>query len=76
MGEMYILHLMQYIRDGEKALDRLHTDAWVCDLADKLEAMRDVIGLKESEKRKQNYDRGNIERELKVGELILCRIYS
>ena len=58
----------------EKALDGFHTDAWVCDLADRLEVMRADIGLKESENRKQNYDRGKIERELKVRELILCRI--
>ena len=37
----------------EKALDGLDTDAWVCDLADRLEVMRDVatdIGLKERKK--------------------------
>ena len=32
------------------------------------------IGLSESKKRKILYDRGKVDRQLKVGELVFCRI--
>ena len=42
-----------------------------------IEVMRDIatgIGLSEIKKRKILYDKGKVDRQLKIGELVLCRI--
>ena len=61
----------------EKRLVKLSIDSWIAELCERLEVMRVIatgIGLSESKKRKTLYDRGKVDRQLKVGELVLCRI--
>ena len=38
---------------------------------ERLEVMCDIVGLSESKKRIILYDRGKVDRQLKVGELVL-----
>ena len=61
----------------EKRLVKLSIDSWIAELCERLEVMRGIatgIGLSVSKKRKTLYDRGKVDRQLKVGELVFCRI--
>ncbi len=55
----------------------MEVSEWVLQLSDRLETLRDCAvdtGLVESDKRASSYNRGKCDRQLKVGERILCRI--
>ena len=61
----------------EQRLVKLSIDSWIAELCERLEVMHDIatrIGLSESKMRKTLYDRGKVDKQLKIGELVLCRI--
>ena len=62
---------------AELKFEELETGEWSDWLVDRLEVWHDLLrerGKGASEKRKSSYDRGAVDRQLEVGEKVLCRI--
>ena len=66
-----------YLGWKEEVTDRLAVSTYVTELCDRLDSLKDMTmknALQVSKKRKEANDKGKLERELVVGDAVLCKI--
>ncbi len=57
-----------------KDFEKLNACEWTCQLAHRLECLRDVAALRSKNERKEGYDKGKSDRKLEIGGKVWCRI--